>query len=165
MFEEVKEKTINSRWLVLIMVLIMGIMLFSVMAKIISTTTYKKAPTDIVAQFSTTSPTLFNAQVWKEIDKFSASGQDRFLLKYMFVKSSIEASMLNGTQLITAKVSLKDIIDTVDAFYADQSNKNVPLYFALVIANMIRSGRTEREILIYKANVLARLEKSGMLKR
>ncbi|MDD5439530.1 MAG: hypothetical protein PHS37_05025 [Candidatus Omnitrophica bacterium] len=169
MLDDRKETPFDNKWTFLILVLVLGIILFSFMARVISNTTYKKAQAYQKPQAGAApahaplSPLYVGAADWNLINTFNIQPVDKSVMKIQLIKVSLEAGIINGNPLITPTVPLYTYLKDIDELYAEPRNASIPLYFAIKIADMKRSGTPAANIEGFKALLLQRLEKAGLV--
>lgn len=153
----------------MILVLILGIILFTFMARVISNTTYKKTsyqkPAEQQAANQTAAPLFLDSVDWNTINGLQVTPVEKTIFKTQLLKLSLEASIINGRPLITPTVPLYEYLNDIDAFYSQARNAKIPLYFAIKIADMKRSGASQAVIEGYRTVLVAKLEKAGLIKK
>ena len=161
--EDIRDKVLNSKWFVLVLVLALGIMVLSVMAKVINTTTYKKNKTsDIVSKLAMNTK-FVNGFSWRELSNMNIPEMDQALFKIYLLRIYFETSFINGKPLIQSTGSLVDYVKYIDTMYGDPKNANVPLFYAIKMADMAKNGYPAGVVESYKARVMRKLQQMGLL--
>ncbi len=159
-----EEKTLNNKWVVLAFILVIGIMLFSIMARIISNTTYKKSPSNSMSRMLARDARNLDSVNWNEIENFNIPPTDKLIVKLSMVRVCAEASIINGKPVLTSSGNLNEYVQYIDRFYSDKANADVPLFFAVKIADMAKGGANEMAIQGYRNLVLQKLRDIGIIK-
>jgi len=162
--EDIREKVLSSKWFVLALVLVLGIMVFSIMAKVISTTTYKKTPVAAISKVVTSQQLCLDGQTWKAIDNFQISPMDKVVYKISLCRVLFEASYMNGKPVITSAGSLVNYVRYLDVVYNDPRNLRLPLFFGLKIAEMADKKMPAAAIDNFRNSVMQKLAQMGLIK-
>jgi len=163
MFENFKDETLNNKWLLLVIILILGIVLFSFMAKVINRTTYKKSTRTGVVAVSGKSSGFVNGYSWDQINKLPIPLREKIMLKLSLLKVSIESSIINGKPVIQPAEPLPTYLSEIDSFYKNAGDMDIPLFFALKAADLKKNGASKQAILNFKLLVKQKLKKLGIL--
>lgn len=160
MSEELKEDILSNKYFVLVLVLVVGIVLFSIMAKLITNVTYKKDARTRVPSIDSATSIYIDGKSWREIATYDMSETDKVITKSTLIRLIIETSIINNTPVINPGRQLPEYIKAIDSIYENPADQNIPLYFALRIADMRLSGAPENAIKNYTLLVQQKLYKA-----
>ena len=165
--ENTKDEALNNKWFILIVTLILGIILFSFMARVISKTTYKSSSpkTPFTAQVKVPTSQFTDGSDWNMLDAINVPPLDKVQLKLELVKLAFDSSLLSGKPLITSSAPLQTYVQDLDLFYRDTANSSIPLFFAIRIMDMKKNGTPEISIQGYKQVLTQKLIKMGIIKK
>jgi len=165
MYNGSNEETLNTKWIILVLVLALGIMSFSIMAKLISKTTYKRHTASMSSEWITEKKTRFaDGYDWNAVEKLSMPKMEKSYIKGTLLKLTIEASIINGNPVIKSGAKLGVFVKFIDNLYKNPSNRDIPIYFALKMAEMNAKGSSSRAVEGYKALVMRKLKNLGLIR-
>lgn len=101
---------------------------------------------------------------WQQIEKLTLSHQEKEEIKENLIKIVIETSAFQGMSIFEARVSLEEYKDYLDNFYQEKDNVQLPLFFALRIADMDINGTPTFILEQYKSAVMKKLREAGLIK-
>ena len=129
----------------------------------------------LTASYAQQSPySFFNGKNWVAIDKYGVSAAVAKDIKADLLKTVYEVTLFSDNSLFTIaapkenflqayNANMEEYSTLIDTFYSHQENLWVPVYFALKITNMIKSGASDQQIEIFKAAVAGKLKQQGLL--
>ena len=119
----------------------------------------------MIAALSFAAHTFYAATEWKEIDSKNYAPDIKLRLKAMMLKAANDASLFTGNP--TTDLKNKDFaqyVPDVDKFYENETNRLVPINFALKIANMKKQGTPDAQIKVYTAALQKKLNAAAKVK-
>jgi len=108
-------------------------------------------------------PQFCNGHDWQLIDNLSISAADKLNLKAELFKMQIEAGFLEGTPVLSGNALNPAFIAYLDNFYRAEENADVPVFFALKIAEMASKGTPDLIIQKFKTSILDRLRTAKII--
>ncbi|MBN1353071.1 MAG: hypothetical protein JW994_00180 [Candidatus Omnitrophica bacterium] len=100
---------------------------------------------------------------WKKIEGMQISPSDKIYTKTAILKTIIEVGIINDNPLLTPSDSLGKYSMLIDSFYADPNNLDIPIPFALKIADLSVKGMSDGRIQLYKRALLQKLKQLRLL--
>jgi len=115
----------------------------------------------------------FDGNDWNKINTYGISDKDSGKVKAMFLKSIYEVGLFNGAPMLNINTGVSKLpdnynadfaayADLLDKFYSNNNNLNFPVFFALKIADMMKSGAGDTEINNYKLAIVVKLKEQGL---
>ncbi len=118
---------------------------------------------------------FFDGNEWNKINTYGLSEQEAVKVKAMFLKSAYEVSLFSGAPMLAINTGVSKLpVDynadftayakILDAFYSINNNIGFPIFFALKIADMTKTGASDTEINNYKLAIVTKLTQQGLWK-
>jgi len=106
-------------------------------------------------------PTLpyLNGYDWDNINKMKASIFEKTSLKISILQIIIETSMFLKKPVVTDISKLDVYISELDAFYFNQDNRSIPVFFAMKIIEMQQQTIPQENISAYRTLLLQKFNK------
>jgi len=87
----------------------------------------------------------------------AAPGQTEVMVRATLLKLTVESSAVTGPPIFKSDISLPECMNFLDKFYEVRENRGVPIFFAMKIADMAKSGSSPAEINTYQAALMKKL--------
>ena len=110
--------------------------------------------------------TFFDGNDWRNIESYRLAQSDELMVKKVLLKSVFEVSLFNNVPILEVKTVESDFpvyVQMINTFYSKPENRSLPLYFALRIAGMQKSGLSAEEISQFAQLITAKLKQEGFL--
>ncbi len=107
---------------------------------------------------------IFNGRDWNYIEKMDMPEMEKMNLKASLLRTTLETGIINNNPLITPTDPLGTYLEFVDRFYKDDTNIQVPLAFAMKIADMSGKGVSDVALERYKMALLRKLKQARLIK-
>jgi hypothetical protein len=105
---------------------------------------------------------VLNGHGWTSIDQYEANDFQRNL-KSQILKITLESSLLCGKPIITPTQSISDYVKYIDFFYKSVKNNNIPVFFALKIADLDRNKAPLIAINNYRLAIEKKLKETKLI--
>jgi hypothetical protein len=106
---------------------------------------------------------MLNGHSWKNIENLDISDAEKFTVKTQILKITLESSLFSGTPVITPSENIAEYVLSIDRFYADNDNRNIPVFFALKIADLAKNNMPEFMISSYRNTIKEKLKEIGII--
>ena len=100
---------------------------------------------------------------WNRIDNLPINESDKMQLKGALLRVTIESSALSGFPMMTSSAGLTDYVQFVDKFYKINENIALPLFFALKLADLAKSGSDDITLTTFRLTVTQKLKNYGLM--
>jgi len=110
--------------------------------------------------------TFFDGNDWQNIKSYGLSQSDELMVKEVLLKSVFEVSLFNNVPILATETAESDFslyVNMINTFYSKPENRGLPLYFALRIAGMEKSGSPAAEVSKFEELIAVKLKQEGLL--
>lgn len=159
-------QTVSSyKWLIPVLFLIIGIVFLLIYPKRDAAVDFKKAGQSHISKSSSngTQSLVLNGYSWNAIDKYEVNAYQQSI-KNQLLKITLESSLVSGNNVIDPSEPIEVYARYINSFYGDPTNQEIPLFFALKIADLAKNKAPNAVINRYKAAVEQKLKDANLIK-
>ncbi|MCU0666196.1 MAG: hypothetical protein MUF05_03765 [Candidatus Omnitrophica bacterium] len=117
---------------------------------------------------------FFDGNDWNALGALGLSKTEEKKLKMVFLKSAYETSLFNGAPVLALNPNATDFLmayntfiynfpEIVDIYYSKPSNRDLPLFYALHVAEIVKNGGTDTDIQGYYKMITDKLKSVGII--
>ena len=101
---------------------------------------------------------FYSGNDWGMIDRKTYAPDTKAEMKAIILKTVQSATALTGNPAISMnQTDYRSYASLIDNIYSDESNKDIPVFFAFKMADMKKKGFPDKQINLYKAAIRKKL--------